>query len=41
MFDEGVHMFHINYDENNEGVIVNSSMEFNGKNNIERSIATI
>lgn len=41
MFDEGVHMFHINYDENKESVIVNSSMEFNGKNNIERSIATI
>ena len=41
MFDDGVHMFHINYDENNENVIVNSSMEFNGKNNIERSIATI
>ena len=41
MFDDGVHMFHINYNENNESVIVNSSMEFNGKNNIERSIATI
>lgn len=41
MFDEGVHMFHINYDINKENFIVNSSMEFNGKNNIERSIATI
>lgn len=41
MFDEGVHMFHINYDINTEQIIVNRSMEFNGKNNIERSIATI
>ena len=41
MFDEGVHMFHINYDENSGSYLVNTSMEFNGKNNIERSIATI
>lgn len=41
MFDDGVHMFHINYDVNSEIFIINRSMEFNGKNNIERSIATI
>ena len=41
MFDEGVHMFHINYDKVSDTYIVNTTMEFNGKNNIERSIATI
>ena len=41
MFDDGVHMFHINYDDKSDTYIVNTSMEFNGKNNIERSIATI
>ena len=41
MFDEGVHMFHINYDDKSGTYIVNTTMEFNGKNNIERSIATI
>lgn len=41
MFDDGVHMFHINYDKVSDSYIVNTTMEFNGKNNIERSIATI
>lgn len=41
MFDDGVHMFHINYDDKSDTYIVNTSMEFNGKNNIERSVATI
>lgn len=41
MFDDGVHMFHINYDENSSTYYVNTNMEFDGKNNIERSIATI
>ena len=41
MFDDGVHMFHINYDKVSDTYIVNTTMEFNGKNNIERSIATI
>lgn len=41
MFDDGVHMFHINYDENTRAYYINTTMEFNGKNNIERSIATI
>lgn len=41
MFDDGVHMFHINYDKNSGSYLINTTMEFDGKNNIERSIATI
>ena len=40
MFDDGVHMFHINFDSD-LNLFANITMEFDGKNNIERSIATI
>lgn len=41
MFDDGVHMFHINYVVAHDNYKVNTTMEFDYKNNIERNIGII